>query len=430
MSRQNRVTRRRFLGSASVLAASPYVVSAAALGAEGKPPASERITSALIGCGGRGNPVGNELLGVGTQMLAACDCRKDRRDRWAERIKGQAYADFREVLARDDIDVVGIATPDHWHVPMTIAAAKAGKDVYCEKPLGMSIHEDKLCREVLRRYGRVFQFGTQWKSSGHCRFACELVRNGKLGQLREIRVFIRKGLTGGSVKPVAVPAGLDWDLWLGPAPWRPYNGSYASGGDGWWYTYDFALGFMTCAGIHPVAYAIWGFDTHLHGPFEVEGTGVIGEGARDALAKWDAKFTFANGVTLTLKSTDSNAWSNHAEYWQFIGTEGRLEVDYGRITLAEPESLLKAPIGPGDIQLPKSRGHMQDFLDAVRSRGKTVAPIDDAFQADVLCHLADIAIRLGRKIRWDPVKEEIVGDAEATRMMTRSWREPWGQYLT
>ena len=420
------VTRRRFLSGGAAAVAAPYVVPARVLGKDGGQAPSERITAALIGCGGRGNPVGNQMLAVGGQMLAVCDVRKDRRERWAERIQGRAYADFRDVLARDDINAVGIATPDHWHVLMTLAAARAGKDIYCEKPLGMSIRDGQLAREAVRRYGRVFQFGTQWKSSGYCRFACELVRNGRLGRLREIRIFVRRGRDAGPTMPVAVPDHLDWDLWLGPAPWRPYNGRYDSGGDGWWYTYDFSLGFMTCAGIHAVAYAIWAFDTHRHGPFEVEGTGVVGQGSHDALVEWDARFTFGNGVVLTLKDTGSNAWNDHAEYWQFIGTEGRLEVDYSRITQAEPQSLLKTQFGPGDVQLAKSRGHMQDFFDAVRSRGPTVAPIDDAFQADVLCHLADIAIRLGRKIRWDPAKEEIVGDAEATRMMARAWREPWG----
>jgi glucose-fructose oxidoreductase len=420
------LNRRRFLREAPVWLAAPCVIRATALGAEGKPPASDRITTALVGCGGRGNPVGSEMLSAGAQMVAVCDVRKDRRERWAERIKGRAYADFRDVLARDDIDAVGIATPDHWHVPMAVAAAKAGKDVYCEKPLGMSIRDGQLARDVLRRYGRVFQFGTQWKSSGHCRFACELVRNGKLGRLREVRVFVRCGKPSGPTKPVPVPAHLDWDFWLGPAPWRPYNGRYDGGGDGWWYTYDFSLGFMTCAGIHPMAYAIWGFDSYRQGLFEIEGTGAVGEGSHDALVHWDARFTFSDGVTLTLKDTHSNAWNDHAEYWQFIGTEGKLEVDYGRITQAEPESLRKVQFGPGDIRLMPSRGHMQNFFEAIRSRGPTVANIDDAFHADALCHLADIAIRSGRKIRWDPVKEEIVGDQEATRMLTRAWRAPWG----
>jgi predicted dehydrogenase len=183
---------------------------------------------------------------------------------------------------------------------------------------------------------------------------------------------------------------------------------------------------MSTCGVHPLDQIVWAFDTHLHGPIEVEGFGVVGEGARDGLVEWKAKFQFANGVVLTFQNTNSSRWSSHAEYWRFIGTEGTLEVDYGKITKAEPQSLLTATFGQDDVRLVESHNHGGNFIDAVRTRNTPVAHIDDACRADVLCHLADIAIRVGRKIRWDPVKEEIIGDAEATRMTSRAWREPWG----
>jgi len=419
------ITRRGFLKALGGAAAAPYVLTSAALGAAGRPPASDRLTAALIGCGSRGGADGGGLLAAGAQLVAACDCQKARREGWANRVKGRAYADFREVLARDDIDVVGIATPDHWHVPIAVAAARAGKDVYCEKPLGVSIREDQLARDTFRRYGAVFQFGTQWRSYAHCRIACELVRSGRLGHLREINVFVRRGRPSGPTAPAPVPAGLDWDMWLGPAPWRPYNGHYAAAGDAWWYTHDFSLGFMAACGVHPLDQVVWAFDTHTLGPFDVEGTGAEGEGANDTLVQWNVRFTFPNGTVLTLRSTDSNAWHDRAEYWQFVGTEGRIEVDYARIASAEPASLLKDQPGPDDVRLIRSSHHPRNFLEAARSRGPAVADIEGAFHADVLCQLADIAVRSGRRIRWDPAREAIVGDAEASRMMSRPWRAPW-----
>jgi predicted dehydrogenase len=411
------LTRRGFLQAAGAGMATPYVITSAALGAAGKPPASERITGASIGCGGRGG----SITRAAGQLVAVCDPWKDRRELWAERHKCAAYSDFRELLARDDIDVVVIAAPDHWHVPMTVAAAKAGKDIFCEKPLGVSIEEDRLVRDTVHRYGRVFQFGTHDRSSPRHRHAAELVRNGKLGELREVEVHSRggptvegrKGRPAPPMAPVAVPEGLDWDLWLGPAPWRPYNGAYARGGFDWYFVYDFSIGFMAGCGIHPMAQATWGFDTHVHGPFTVEGTGEVGPDPYDALSVWDARVTFANGVVLTHKNAPH-------DYWRFVGTEGWIDTRG-----AQPESLLTATLGPDAVRLRTSIGHGDDFLKAVRSRQTTVANIDEAFHADIICQLINIAVRLGRPITWDPVKAEIVGDAEAQRLCCRAMREPW-----
>ena len=411
------LTRRRFLQAAGAGVATPYVITSAALGAAGKPPASERITSGHIGCGGRGGSISGRC----GQVVAVCDPWKDHRERFAARFKCAAYTDFRELLARDDIDVVSIAAPDHWHVPMTVAAAKAGKDIYCEKPLGVSVEEDRLVRDTVHRYGRVFQFGTQDRSSGRHRHAAELVRNGKLGELREIEVHSRGGPTvegrrgraAPPIAPVGVPEGLDWDLWLGPAPWRPYNGAYARGGFDWYFVYDFSIGFMAGCGIHPMAQATWGFDTHVHGPFTVEGTGEVGPDPYDALSVWNARVTFANGVVLTHRNAEH-------DYWRFVGTEGWIDARG-----AQPESLLTAKLGPDAVRLRASVGHGADLLKAVRSRGTTVANIDEAFHADIICQLINIAVRLGRPITWDPLKAEIVGDEEARRLGCRAMREPW-----
>ena len=408
----SRITRRSFLGCAGAAVAAPYVITSTALGAPGVPPASERVTVGKIGCGGQGSGLG----GVGGQVVAACDTWKDRRERWAQQTGCRPYADFREMLARDDIDAVVIASPDHWHVPHAVAAAKAGKDMYVEKPLGVSVVHDRTCREVVKRYGRVFQYGTQQRSSAHCRFGCELVRSGKIGQVKEILVVAPDSNPGNSTKPEPVPPGLDYEMWLGPAPWRPYCGQ-AAGGGGWWHDYDYAIGFIAGWGAHPLDILVWGYDTHLAGAWEVEGTAFIPpDGRNNVVMQWDVRIRFANGVKMTFKPG--------GDHTRFIGTEGWIGISRGGLT-AEPKSLLETKLGPNDVRLIDSRSHGGNFIEAVKTRAAPVSNIDDAVHSDIISHVSDIAIRTGRKITWDPAKEEIVGDPDASRMLTRAMREPW-----
>ena len=410
-SSERGMSRRRFLVSGAAAAAAPYVITSTALGARGVPAASERVTVGKIGCGGRGGGIG----GVGGQIVAACDPWKPRRERYA-RSGAKAYADFRDLLARDDIDAVAIATPDHWHVPVAVAAAQAGKDMYVEKPLGVSVAQDQACREAVKRYGRMFQYGTQQRSSGHCRFGCELVRSGRIGEVREILVVAPNSHPGGSTTPRPVPEGLDYDRWLGPAPWTPFTGC-PNGGGSWYHVYDYALGFIAGWGAHPLDILVWGYDTHLAGVWEVEGTGLIAtEGRNDAVYNWDVKFRFANGVKMTFKPGGN--------YTQFTGTEGWVGISRGGLR-AEPASLLRSKIGPGDVHLVQSRSHGGNFAQAVRTRTTPVSHIDDAVRSDIISHVSDIAIRVGRTIKWDPLKEEIVGDDEAARMLSRPMRSPW-----
>ncbi|MGD0898942.1 MAG: Gfo/Idh/MocA family oxidoreductase [Thermoguttaceae bacterium] len=408
MNRDPRIARRKFLQAAAIALPAPYVITSTALGAAGKPPASERVTVALLGCGGRG------LGGVGGQLVAACDPWKNRRERFGKGVT--PYADFREALARDDIDAVAIGACDHWHVPMTVAAAKAGKDMYCEKPLGVSIREDQICREAVNRYNRVFQYGTQQRSSNHCRFGCELVRSGKIGQVKEIIVYAPDSHPGGLLTPQPVPEGLDYEMWLGPAPWRPYCGQ-ATGGDAWWHDYNYAIGFIAGWGAHPLDILVWGFDTRLAGNWEVEGTATIpATGRNNVVMRWDVKIHFANGVNMTFKPG--------ADHTRFIGTEGWVGISRGGLT-GQPESLLKLQLGANDVHLIQSSNHGGNFIEAVRSRATPVSNIDDAVHSDIISHVSDIAIRTKRKIVWDPAKEEIVGDPQAARMLARAWREPW-----
>jgi len=409
-------TRRRFLKGAAAAVAAPYVLTSTALGAAGQPAASERVTIGLIGCGSQGSGVFRGLIGAGGQPIAFADPWVDRREKWAQQTGGTAYADFRELLARDDLDAVCIATTDCWHVHHTVAAAKAGKDMYTEKPLSVSIREDQICRDAVRRYGRMFQYGTQQRSSAHCRYGCELVRSGYIGEVREITVVAPDSVEGGSNTPLPVPEGLDYDMWLGPALWKPYCGQ-AIGGNGWWHDYDYALGFIAGWGAHPLDILVWGYDTHKTGPWEVEGTAHIPTtGRNNVVMKWDVDIRMANGVKMKFKPG--------SDYTEFKGTEGWIGISRGGIK-ADPPSLLKIKLKPDDVHLVESRNHGGNFLESVKTRKDPVSYIEDAVRSDIFSQVSDIAIREGRKIVWDPGKEEIIGDEAASRRLSRVWRDPW-----
>ena len=405
------ITRRGFLrGAATAAVALPTIVPSSVFGRYAP---SNRVTVGKIGCGGRGGGIG----GVGGQVVAACDCWENRRQAWADRIKGKGYADYRELLARGDIDAVAVASTDHWHVHHTIAAARAGKDVYCEKPLGVSLQEDIACREAIHRYGRTFQYGTQQRSSRHCRFGCELVRSGYIGEVKELFVKAPDSAAGNSYKPQPVPPGLDYEMWLGRAPWRPYCGQ-AAGGGGWWHDYDYAIGFIAGWGAHPLDILQWGYDTHLTGLWEVEGKATIPTtGRNNVVMRWDVDLRFANGVKMKFVTG--------GDYTKFTGTEGWVAISRGGIW-AEPASLLKLTLKPDDVHLQVSRGHGQNFAESVKTRRQPVSNIDDAVRSDTISHVSDIAIRLGRKVVWDPAKEEFPNDPDATRRFGRAYREPWG----
>jgi predicted dehydrogenase len=437
---KSRCHRRRFLKRVAAAAgafAAPYVITSTALGNQGRPPASERVVTGYLGVGPRGLlNVREQLSCPDAQVVAVCDVWQQVRERAKAAVDAhyrnqdcQTYVDFREILGRDDIDAVGIASPDHWHVPMTVMAAKAGKDVSVEKPLGVSVAEDQICRKVIRRYDRVFQYGTEARAQATCRLGCELVRSGRIGEVRQIRVKAPNSVRGGSRKPAPVPKELEYDLWLGPAPWRPYCGCPNNGGS-WFHVYDYALGFIAGWGAHPLDLLQWAYDTHLAGTWEVEGTGVIpAQGCNDAVLDWDVRINFSNGVTMEYWATgvakqEHPRLAKLGNYAQLIGTEGWIAVYYASMD-CEPASLRTAPLGPNDVHLPVSSGQERNFIECVKSRETPVSNIDDAVRSDIISHVSDIAIRSGRKITWDPIREEIIGDADASRMLTRAMREPW-----
>jgi len=413
-----RINRRDLLKGAAAAIAAPYVITSTALGNADTPPASERVTLGHIGFGTRGLPYDFQNC-KGVQAVAVADPYRDRREACARLIKGKAYADFRELLARKDIDAVTIATPDHWHVPIAILAARAKKDVYGEKPLGLTIEQDLACLKVFKKMGRVFQYGTQQRSMPNFRFGCELVRSGRIGKVHAIEVIAPDGSAGGSTKEIPVPPTFDYDLWLGPAPVKPYTAERCVN-PGHFFIHDYSIGYLAGWGAHPLDIMIWGNDSDLSGRMTVEGTGTIPtEGLFDNVLNWDMRIQFGDGVKVTFKPGRDST--------KFIGSEGWVRVWRelpGGID-AEPKSLLKSKIGPNDVHLIESPGHAQNFIDAAKSRKPTIAPLDQAVRSDTISQLCDIAVRTKRKITWDPKTKKIVGDEEAAKLAHRPMRAPW-----
>ena len=410
---------------------SPYIVSSSALGKAGVAAASERITLGFIGTGGRGSALLRNFLHLkDAQVVAVCDVKKPNRDRAKQTVDKHystescsAYTDFRQLVAREDIDAAVVASTDHWHVLHALWAVRAGKDVYCEKPLGMSVEQAQVLRRQVNRYGRVFQFGTQERSSRNSRFACEMVRSGRIGKVKKITVASRYSIATENYPPMPVPDWIDYDLWLGAAPWAPYTANRVNNSH-WFHISDYALGFVAGCGIHTIDIATWGNGTDLTGPVEVEG---IGEFPRDGLCDcatgWDVNLKFANGVTMNFTDGRRNPLGvkfEGADGWVFVKEE-----HLGGKPDASPKSLLQKPIGPDEVHLPVSNHHQQNFLDCVGTRARTVAPVEVAVRSDTLCQLSDIAMRLARKLRWDPEKEKFIDDAQADRMLKRPMRSPW-----
>jgi len=432
------MTRRGVLKRAGVLcaaAAAPHVITSTALGAPGVPPASERITVGFLGVGGHGTGVNlrSFLAQPDAQAVAVCDVDSTRMARaksmvmkaYADRHRTgvfhgcSAVADWREVVARPDIDAVMISTPDHWHVPMSLAALRAGKDVICEKPT-LTVREGRVLADTVKRYSAVFQMSTEDRSVSIYHRMAELVRNGRIGTLRRIRVKLPAGPRGpGDPKIHPVPPNLDYDMWLGPAPYRPYRPSCVHYHFRW--VRDFSGGQLTDWGTHLVDTAQWGNDTERTGPVEVQGTGRahVG-GVYDTYHEYHLKYRYANGVELLIDSGSEDI--------RFEGDDGWVGSVHwrGRLQASSPE-ILKSVIGPDELHLYTCRGgEHRNFLDCVKSRRDPYFPAEIGHRCSSLLHIGNIAMDLGRKLRWDPQKEEFPGDAQANLRLSRAMREPWG----
>jgi len=413
----NEVSRRDFLRGASAAVAAPYVITSAALGNRQFAAASERITMGTIGLGGRGQHVmGAMLANSDVQMLAVCDVQADRRAAGKAKVDQRygnsdcrAHGDFREVLARGDIDALLIATGDNWHSLMSILATRAGKDVYCEKPLSVTVGESRALADTVQQYGTVLQCGTQRRSVGRFQFAVELAQTGKLGELHTMYAEKSPDWFGGHHQRTLPPQPelprevVDWDMWLGPAPWRPYNAQYMTR-DFWGGHRDFAGGPITEWGSHTVDLCQWANQADDTTPVEYE------------LAEGTVVARYANGVKLVF---EEGVWPLHV---RFVGSDGWVYADDDGNVDAEPKSLLL------DRQFGKgypAEGHVRNFLDCVKSRRKPVADAETAHRATTACHLANICLQLGRPLRFDPRQERFVNDSMADRKLTRAIRQPW-----
>lgn len=436
------ICRRDFIKSGAKATAAvigfPYFVNASALGKDGNIAPSNKVVVGCIGVGNQGSGVmrGGFLTQDIARVVAVCDVKSDRRKsakQTVDRKYGDSgcreYHDFRELLARDDIDAVLIASTDHWHVLHAIAAAKAKKDIYLEKPMGMSIEQDQALRSICKRQGTVFQFGTQQRSGRNFRYACELVRNEKIGKLHTINVLSPPSIAGGSLKPAAVPETIDYNFWLGPAPYSPYTENRCSN-KLWWFHSDYALGWIAGWGVHPLDIALWGGGDLTTGDITLEGWGSFpAEGFCDTATAWKILIEYKSGIKINyVGGKQPEEWRKRYGRDQhgigFEGTDGWVHVNRGRVT-AHPESLLKEVFTLNDLRLPESNHHGRNFLECVKTREKTVCHIDAATDADFLCQLSDITIRRGEKITWDSKKEKIIGNENADRMTRRAMRVPW-----
>lgn len=448
-----RINRREFLKNSAALTTAalgfPYIVRSSVFGADGSTAPSNRIVMGCIGMGGQGTYNMKAFLNnPDVQVVAVCDVNRGNASydmlyqapgSTAGREPARAivnnkygnrdcavYNDFRELLCRDDIDAVSVCTPDHWHGLISIAAAKSNKDIYCEKPLVNTIAEGRALCEAVKRHERVLQTGSHERSNDSVRFACELVRNGRIGKLHTIRVNMPNSdshhleiLKSNYPQPtMPVPDGFDYDMWLGHTPWVEYTQRRCHF---WWrFILDYGGGEMTDRGAHIIDIGQLGNNTDDTSPIEISGSGKAPDkGIYDTFMEYNFECRYANGVRLIGGSSGNRGL-------KFEGTDGWIfiHIHGGRLE-AEPESLLKEFISPEEIHLGRSPEHHRNFLDCVKTRCQPVAPAEVGHRTATICHLVNIAMLTGSKLKWDPDTEQIVNNADANRMLARPMRSPW-----
>jgi predicted dehydrogenase len=430
-------TRREFLKSSAVAAAAmgaPYYVPASALGLSRVAP-SDRIVMGAIGTGGQGKGIMNAFMSQpDVQMVAICDVDqrqlkgvKDGIDKKYGNQDCKAYHDFRELVGRDDIDAVTVTTPDHWHALCSVAAANAGKHVYCEKPLANSIGEGRAIANAVKKNKVFLQTGSHERSGDNARFACELVRNGRIGKLHTIRINLptddghhndaKKFKQITAAQPI--PEGFDYDLWLGHTPPAPYHERRCHF---WWrFILAYGGGEMTDRGAHVIDLAQLGGGFDDTGPVEIEATGTRNN---DSLydAFWDYNFTnkFANGVTMYGQSKGPRGVKFEGDAgWIFIHVHGAM------LEASDPKLLENRDTKDFKVQLGRSPGHQRNLLDAIKTGKEPVATAEIGHRTASVCHLNNIAMLLGRKLKWDPAKEQFADDSEANSLVTPKMRSPW-----
>jgi predicted dehydrogenase len=415
--------RRQFLKQAAgalAVGAAAYLVPSRAFGA------NNRVVTGHIGTGGQGTSNLNQFLKQGVSVGAVCDVDKSHAAATLRLLEGKgikpaSLGDYRKLLERKDINAVVIGTPDHWHALTAIHACQAGKDVYCEKPLTLTVVEGRKMVEAARANRRIVQTGSQQRSDPKFRLTCELVRSGRIGKVQKVIVGLpRVNFAGPPVPDSDPPPELDYDLWLGPAPKRPYNAKrvhYL-----FRFFWDYSGGQMTNFGAHDIDIAQWGLDMDESGPVAVEGTATFHpEKWYETPSTCRLTYTYASGATMLVGQVQKDCPGGAT----FVGTEGSIHITRARLA-AKPAEIAEKPLGDKDVRLYQSSNHHRNFLDCVRSRKLPICDVEIGHRSATACHLGNIALRLGRKIQWDPQKEQIVGDDdEAARMLSRPYRAPW-----
>jgi predicted dehydrogenase len=430
-------TRRQFVKSAGALAAATTLPgwfleeSADLARGAGRFAPGDKLGIALIGCGGRGIGVAREAAAHG-DVVACCDVDEGHlgqaRQIWP---KAEPYKDFRKLLERSDVNVVVNGTPDHWHTLVNLAAVRAGKDVYSEKPLTLTIDEGKKLVAAVKDTKRILQTGSQQRSDKNFRLACELVRNGRIGALKHIDIWLPTGQRAGPFKSTKPPAGFDWDMWLGPTPLVDYVPERTHVTFRYWWEYS--GGTLTDWGAHHLDIALWGAGQERSGPVSVEGRPLVEmiPGGFTAASEYEVKYEYSGGVTETCKSTPANAWNGavvdpkgQQHGVKFHGADGWIFVSRGVIEASDPD-LLTSPLPAGAQRLYVSDDHMGNFFACVRTREQPICDAEIGHRSVSVCHLGVIAMRLGRKLTWDPKAEQFTGDDEANGHLAREMREPW-----
>jgi predicted dehydrogenase len=423
-------------GMTAALAALPkWFVEETLDAAEPKPPASanDRPNVALIGCGGRGRADAHDASKFGN-IVAVCDV-DDRHAQGAsmEFPGSKPYKDFRKVLERDDIPIIITGTPDHWHTLINLAAMKAGKDVYSEKPLTLTIDEGKRVVEAVKKTGRILQTGTQQRSDPNFRLAAELIRNNRIGKLQEVTVILPAGIKGGPFQSKPVPEALDWDFWLGQAPkvdYVPERGDFR-----FRYWYDYSAGTMTDWGAHHNDIVQWALGMDDSGPVAIEGkpTSDLVPGGFTAYSQYQIEYTYANGVKCHVLTTTDDMWTGAPVHKgagtqhngiKFVGTDGWIWVTRGHIEASKPD-ILHEPLGTDAVRLYVSNDHKGNFFECVRTRKQPICTAEVGHRSASMCHLGAISTRLGRALQWDPQKEQFINDPQADQWLAREQRKPW-----
>jgi len=416
MNELGHVHRRRFLkrvaGAGAAWAGAPLLVPSRALAAPG---ANERIGVGYIGLGARGNHILHHLP-EDAQIVALCDVDARRVGAAAKDRPCATFGDYRKLLESKDVDAVVITTPDHWHALQSIAACEAGKDVFCDKPLSLTVVEGRKMVEAARRHKTVFQVGPQQRSIPAAIRACEFVRSGGLGKLKEVHVTNNRTSRACDLPGEPVPEGLDWEMWLGPAPRRPfhgkiYNGSRQRDWMGWMAFRPWSGGMMTSWGAHGMDLMQWGLGMDQSGPSHVK---PLGEGLTCQL-----QYSYPGGVVVKLDQAPQGGAI-------FVGTEGKVTVACGVVTYDPPELGKDAP--PNDPKLfPGSTApiHTRQWLSCIRTRQGLTCDVEIGHRTATACHVGNIARWLGRAVRWDPAAEQFPGDDEANALLTRPMRDPW-----